>query len=183
MADPERPRPTTVADIEIFDYVPPEREQFYRQRFEKQLDDIMRVFERDRSGHIDVREFGTIVRAMGINPTENDLIEMIESIEEPESTGSLQAARVRELVIRLTLTKIFKNKIFSRDSEATIVRAFEALDKDKKGFISSEYLKEVMTGMGERFNADEIVEMINATADPETGNIYYEEFASLLSTE
>jgi calmodulin len=179
----DKPRPTTVADIEIFDYIPPEREVFYRKRFEKQLDEILRVFERDRSGCMDVREFGTVVRAMGTNPSENDLIEMIESIEEPESTGTLQVAKVRELVLSLVLTKSFKNKIFSRDSEATIIKAFEALDKDKKGFISSEYLKEVMTSMGERFNADEVVEMINATADPETGNIYYEEFASLLATE
>jgi calmodulin len=182
MAD-DKPRPTTVADIEIFDYIPPEREVFYKKRFEKQIDEILRVFERDRSGYIDVREFGTVVRAMGINPTENDLIEMIESIEEPESTGSLQVGRVRDLALNLALTKSFKNKIFARDSEAVIVKAFEALDKDKKGFISSEYLKEVMTSMGERFNSDEIVEMINATADPETGNIYYEEFASLLATE
>ena len=182
MAD-EKPRVTTVADIELFDYIPPEREAFHRQRCEKQLDEIMVVFERDRSGFIDVREFGTVVRAMGINPTENDLIEMIESIEEPESTGHLQSAKVRELVLKLDLTKSFKTKIFARDSEATIVKAFEALDKDKKGYISSEYLKEVMTTIGERFNADEIVEMINATADPETGNIYYEEFASLLATE
>lgn len=183
MTDSEKPRNPAVGDIELFDYIPPEREAFHRNRCNKALDALLATFERDKSGFIDVREFGTIVRAMGVNPSENDLIEMIETIEEPESTGHLQVAKIRELVTRLVLTKSFKTKIFSRDPESLIARAFEALDKDRKGFVTSEYLKQMLTTMGERFNADEIVEMINAAADPETGNIYYEEFASLLATE
>ena len=70
-----------------------------------------------------------------------------------------------------------------QDSEETILRAFQAIDREGKGYVEAAYLKQVMTEMGEAFSEDEMSEMIEAAQDADTGLIYYEDFAALLATE
>lgn len=179
----DKPRIITTADLEIFDYIPPERETQKRAAITKQIDELLRAFERESAGLVDVREVGTIARAVGLNPTESNIADMIEQIEESSSTGYVRSESLRNLLLSIRMTNEYKGKLMYRDSEATILQAFETLDKDKKGYLTAEYLKEVMISMGERFGAEELMEMINAAADPETGNVHYEDFATILATE
>lgn len=179
----ERPRIPTFADLELFDYIPPEREFNKQQKIEKQVGEWLKVFERDNAGVIDVREVGTVIRAMGLNPTEADVLEIIEKIEEDSSVGFVKSPKLKEILMQILMSNEFKGKIVSRDPEGAILKAFEVLDREGKGFIPSEYLKELLTSMGERFNGEEITEMINAAADPETGNVFYEDFAAILASE
>ncbi len=173
----------TVLDIEHFSYIPPSWEESKRAECNKKLDELFAVFERQEKGTCDVREVGNIARGMGLNPTEAQVAQMIEAIEEPESTGFVKSEKLRALLVDVVTTREFKGQLMIRDDEATIFRALAALDKDRKGYIDSEYLKELMTTMGEKFNTEEILEMINVAADPETGHIYYEDYASVLATE
>eukprot|EP00331_Platyophrya_macrostoma_P026505 CAMPEP_0176438316 /NCGR_PEP_ID=MMETSP0127-20121128/19204_1 /TAXON_ID=938130 /ORGANISM="Platyophrya macrostoma, Strain WH" /LENGTH=145 /DNA_ID=CAMNT_0017822229 /DNA_START=152 /DNA_END=589 /DNA_ORIENTATION=+ len=145
------------------------------------MDDMLRVFERDTAGLVDVR--GTVIRSMGLNPTENEVLEIVEAVEEPSSTGFVSSEKLKSVVVAMLLTHEFKGRLVARDSESRILKAFEVLDREGKGYLPAEYLKELLTTMGERFSGEEITEMVNAAADPETGNVYYEEFASILATE
>lgn len=172
-----------MADIEEFNYIPPQREEVKRRNIETKMVDVFRIFERDGNGTCDVREVGTIARTMGLNPSEAEVAKMVEKIEEPESTGFVRLSKLRLLLMEILTTNEFEGKIVVRDSEDTIYKAFQLLDRDKRGYIESEYLKELMTTLGEKFSSEEVLELVNAAADPETGHIYYEEYAPVLATE
>lgn len=183
MSSDDKPRIPTVSDVELFDYIPPEREVSKRLMLTQKMNELLKVFERDNAGVIDVREVGTVLRAMGINPTEAEVLQVVEAIEEESTVGFVRSDKLCETVVNMIMMCEFKGKVLARDSESTILKAFEVLDREGKGFIPCEYLKELLTTMGERFSGEEMLEMVNAAADPETGNIYYEEFASILATE
>ena len=179
----ERQRVPNLGDLEALSYIPQERLDFKRKTLTAKINEIIRIFERDTAGVVDVREVGTILRAMNINPTEAELLEMVEKVEESESVGFVKSQKLHDLLLDMLINNEFNKRVLCRDSEETILKAFEVLDRDNKGYIPSEYLKDLMTSMGERFNADEIMEMLNAATDPETGNVYYEEFAAVLAEE
>lgn len=176
-------RTATVGDLEVFNYIPPEREELKRRRYEEKLMELFQVFERDNNGQCDVREVGTIVRAMGLNPTEVDLVEIIEAVEETEAVGFVKLGKLRVLILDVLMTNQFNGRLMVRDTEDTLMKAFQALDPNGNGYITSEELKKLMMEGGEKLSAEEVIEMLNAAADPETGYIYYDEFAPILSTE
>ena len=137
----------------------------------------------DQGYVVDVRDAGMIIRACGLNINESQLMEIIEHIEDPESTGQLSARGLKKVVLKILLTNDWNGTLIVRDDEARIIQAFEVLDKEKRGYLDAEFLREVMTGMGDRFSTEEISEMISASAEPETGKIFYEDFAALMATD
>lgn len=181
---PLPPGTVRVEDVEELSYIPPEREARRREHYSQKLADILQLFEHeDRRGLIEVRDVGTIVRGMGLNPTEAVVARIIERIEEPEATGFVSGAKLSDVIMQMVMSSEFEGTIQARETEATIIAAFELLDRDRRGYLEAAYLKEVLTTMGERFNHEEMLEMINAASDPETGHVYYEDFAVLLASE
>eukprot|EP00754_Rhynchopus_humris_P047389 Rhum_TRINITY_DN6977_c0_g1::Rhum_TRINITY_DN6977_c0_g1_i1::g.21397::m.21397 len=182
---------------EEFAYVPPAREKKRQARIEVGIRDVFKLFERDNAGQCDVREVGTMVRALGLNPSEAQLEVMVKEMESDQSTGYVKYKRdpVRagekgaeprrffEVMLDTLLTHEYNGELMVRDSEETILRAFEALDTEQRGHIDSEQLKELMTTRGERFTSEEILEMLNAAADPETGYVKYEDYTPILACD
>eukprot|EP01065_Artemidia_motanka_P022985 TRINITY_DN2728_c4_g1_i1.p2 TRINITY_DN2728_c4_g1~~TRINITY_DN2728_c4_g1_i1.p2 ORF type:complete len:325 (+),score=129.32 TRINITY_DN2728_c4_g1_i1:83-976(+) len=289
-----------IRDWEEFGHIPQERESRRRDQLEKQVRDIFKLFERDNNSQCDVREVGTMVRALGLNPLEKQLEAMIEEMEEKATTGFIKykrdpiiltkvkreafdqikfdfrdaihvvgvpdpapqgyepprpkddppfpggsyriqkgmrlnkvngkavvpagpdgkdglrkrladidraakedqpqdldlemehklfdtdcgkKRRFYELMMETLLTHTHQGVLMVRDSEERILKAFETLDPERRGYIDSEYLKELMTSRGEKFTNEEVLEMLNAAADPETGYIKYDDYAPILATD
>ena len=84
------------------------------------------------------------------------------------------------MVVRLLTTESLQNK---RNAEDEIVKAFQILDVDKKGYLEAEELQRLMTTYGERFSADEVKEMMTAAVDVELGRVYYEDYAELVAAD
>ena len=187
------------SDWEEFTFVPPAREQRRKQRIESNIRDVFKLFERDNAGLCDVREIGTMVRALGINPRESQIDDMIREMETAQSTGYIkycrdpvppgekqatpEPRRFLELMMDVLITHEYNGELITRDNEALILKAFEVLDPEKKGYVDSDHLKELLTTRGERFTSEEILEMLNAAADPETGYVKYEDYAPILSCD
>ena len=74
---------------------------------------------------------------------------------------------------------------YPRDPSDKILKAFQALDTENRGYIEPEELRMHMTRKGEKFSAEEIQDMLSEIKDhgqdPETLYIYYEDFAALLA--
>lgn len=315
-----------IRDWEEFGHIPQERDSMRKDALEVEVRDIFKLFERDNNGQCDVREVGTMVRALGMNPPEKQLDAMIDEMEEKSTTGYIKykrdpvqckgvkretfnlirwdfrdmihvkwvpehgpkmegydpprkgedpphpggpvkivkgmrllkinghtlrsdpdnpersqqppspgpppkglkrfyavkrrrtlkdnfyellerldkegvteldlefdhkffdtecqkPRRFLELCMETLLTHNYQGTLIARDPEEKILKAFEALDPERRGFIDSEYLKELMTSRGERFTNEEVLEMLNAAADPETGYIKYDDYASILATD
>ncbi|ORZ35384.1 hypothetical protein BCR44DRAFT_101886, partial [Catenaria anguillulae PL171] len=113
------------------------------------------VFDKAKSGSCDIRETGTILRAVGVYPSEAKLKELVMQIMDPAMPTSMTFDRF----IQVTWSLI-ANKQLSRDEDDLLYRAFLALDKDRRGFIDVEYLKQMLKSMGEPMSNEEMDEMI-----------------------
>eukprot|EP01137_Pigoraptor_chileana_P013227 Opistho-2@4603 len=144
----------------------------------RQVADAFAVFDHDQSKTVDVREIGTIVRSLGMAPTEAALHEIIAEAEEEEPTGFIKYEKFEPVMLRL-----MKDRKYQRDSEDLIMKAFQILDADAKGYLTTEELTRALTLNGEPFSQEEIDEMLTAAVDPEKGVIYYDDYAVLLGGE
>eukprot|EP00762_Andalucia_godoyi_P004007 ANDGO_05610.mRNA.1 Calmodulin len=141
------------------------------------------LFDRDANGTCDVREVGTIVRSLGLNPTQRQLASLLEEMEDDEPTGFIRYEKFEKIVLNVCVESEFKGERVSRPVEDDIIRAFRVLDPENTGSISADTFKELMASMAEKLTAEEIEEMTNVAVDPESGNVFYEDYASLLAAE
>mmetsp|Transcript_56108 Transcript_56108/g.111376 ORF Transcript_56108/g.111376 Transcript_56108/m.111376 type:complete len:165 (-) Transcript_56108:292-786(-) len=151
-------------------------EQVRRRETFKAIQDGFSLFDRESKGVCDVREIGTIVRHLGICPTEIELRDMITEIEEEEPTGFIQFKRFEKMMARILL----ENQ-YPRDSEEKLLRAFRTLDPDNKGYVEAEKLRTLLTTHGERFSQEEIDDFLHFAVDAESGLLHYEDYVSQVS--
>lgn len=59
-------------------------------------------------------------------------------------------------------------------SPEELLKAFQTLDKEKKGVLDREMMTRAMMEEGEPFTQEEVDEMMAVAVDPESGNIPYE---------
>eukprot|EP00668_Euglena_longa_P011519 GGOE01013925.1.p1 GENE.GGOE01013925.1~~GGOE01013925.1.p1 ORF type:complete len:183 (+),score=54.99 GGOE01013925.1:77-625(+) len=167
--------------IDELAYIPPERETRRLQQIKTDIEKAFSLFERDNSRTCDVTEMGTIVRALGLNPTEAQIIAMVEEIEETPPTGYVHYAKFAALMKQILLTGEFRGAMMARPSEAAVLQAFEMLDPHGTGYLDGEMMRELLTTAGEKFGPDEVSEFLNAACDPETGQIHYDDYVALLA--
>ena len=92
----------------------------------------------DGDGAITTRELGTIMHALGQNPTEAELHDMINEVD-VDGNGTIDFPEFLTMMAR---------KMRDTDSEEEIREAFKILDKHGNGFISAAELRHVMTNLG-----------------------------------
>ncbi|KAG8346393.1 hypothetical protein ERJ75_001445500 [Trypanosoma vivax] len=150
---------------------------------------------------------GFIARAMGLNLSNEEVLTLVEMVEEKDSAsrGFVPAASLKAAIIEGLLTGVValpveeaplpkkkgstpspKEKVginVSRDDEETIYKAFCTIDVAKRGYLEADELRLLMCNGEEPFTNEEMENMIAAAADPETGYIFYEDFADVLANE
>ncbi|XP_078659449.1 calmodulin-alpha-like isoform X2 [Branchiostoma floridae x Branchiostoma belcheri] len=129
------------------------------------------LFDKDGGGDISVKELGSVMRSLGQNPTEQELQDMVRSVDQ-DGNGTIDFNEFLQM-----MQKAMKSDV---DSEAELKEAFRVFDKDGNGFISSEELRHVMTNLGEKLTDEEVEEMIDAADINGDGQIDYEEFAIMV---
>uniref|UniRef100_A0A7S4C1G6 EF-hand domain-containing protein n=1 Tax=Chrysotila carterae TaxID=13221 RepID=A0A7S4C1G6_CHRCT len=150
-----------------------DREAKRRAEVQRQVKEAFALFDKESKGTCDVREVCTIIRHLGICPTEIELRDMITEIEDEEPTGYVRFERFERMMCRI----ILENQ-YPRDSEEKLLRAFRTLDPDNKGYVEAEKLRTLLTTHGERFSQEEIDEFLSFAVDPETGTVNYEDYVS-----
>ena len=108
-----------------------EEEAARKKEVFKNIKDGFALFDRDGKGLCDVREIGTIVRHLGICPTEIELRDMITEIEEEEPTGFIRYERFERMMSRV----LIENQ-YPRDSEDKLLRAFRVRPR-RRGALAS----------------------------------------------
>ncbi len=132
--------------------------------------EVFELFDKDKSGSISTSELGDVMRALGANPSNTELQEMIEEVDKNKS-GHIE---FEEFLI------LFEKKMREPDSEQDLIEAFRIFDRDNSGTISAKELKHVMTSLGDKLTEEEADEMIKEADSNNDGYIDYAEFVKMM---
>jgi len=103
------------------------------------------LIDNDRDGVIGTEDLRAIFSSVGRDPSESELKEMLK-----ECPGQLNFTAF------LTL---FGEKMHGTDPESTLRSAFAMFDREGKGFIPEDYLKDLLTNVGDQFKENELKAM------------------------
>jgi len=131
------------------------------------------LFDKDGDGTITTKELGTVLRALGQNPTEAELSDMINEVD-ADGNGTVDFPEFLSLTSR---------RMKDTDTEEELIEAFKAFDRDGSGFISSAELRHVMSNLGEKITDEEMDEMLREADVGGDGPICYEEFVRMMMAD
>mmetsp|Transcript_27612 Transcript_27612/g.70337 ORF Transcript_27612/g.70337 Transcript_27612/m.70337 type:complete len:154 (-) Transcript_27612:793-1254(-) len=135
------------------------------------IKETFKLFDRDGDDMITTKELGTVMRALGQNPTESELQDMLNEVD-PNGHGQLE---MREFIglMRKRLGK-------SRDTAAELLEAFKIFDKDGNGTLPSTELRHIMLQLGEKLSEAELDAMMKEADKNNDGFVNYAEFIQLM---
>ena len=140
----------------------PEQIEEYREAFN--------LFDRDNSGSISASELATVMKSLGLSPSETEITDLMNEIDQ-DGNHEIDFEEFLTLMARQSNT---------RDSAQEIIEAFKVFDKNGDGYISLSELKQVFNSIGEKLSDEELEEMFNEVSNG-SGRISVADFASLLS--
>lgn len=103
------------------------------------------------------------MRSLGQNPTESELKEMINEVDQ-DGNGFVDFEEFLGMMMK---------KMKEAGSEDEIREAFDLFDKDRDGFLSHNELSKVMANLGEKLTDTEVWEMIREYDADGDGKISY----------
>ena len=125
------------------------------------------LVDRDGDGTILTNEIGTVFRMLGQNPTQAELADMEQEVD----NETIDFPEVCALLAR---------KLKDTDAEEEFKEAFRVFDKDGNGFTSAAELRHIMTSLGEKMTDEELDIMLGMADIDGDGQINYEEYVKLM---
>lgn len=125
------------------------------------------IFDINKDGCISHKELGMIMRAIGQNPTDNELMSMVQEVNSDvnkididfQGFVALMAKRMKDI-----------------DTEEEVIEAFRIFDKDGIGLIPVEELVRALAANGEKISLSEIQAIVEEADTDNDGYINYQEF-------
>lgn len=129
------------------------------------------LFEHDENGSISTKELGDVLKALGQNPSKNELNDMINEVD-VDGNGTVEFA---EFVILMT------NKVKEMTKDEEIQEAFKVLDKNKDDQLSLHELKYFMRKVAHiKISSEEANAMIEYADSNGDGLISFEDFKKVV---
>lgn len=143
---------------------------------ETRIRETFELFDKDKSDTVINEEVGTIMRALGAYPTERQLVkEIIPEMQDDEPSGFVHYDKFEKVMLRLLATKELEP-----DPQDILLQAFKTIDSNNTGHIPADVMEELLTGKGTPFRPKELEAFFLVAKDPETGNIYYEDYIAMM---
>lgn len=121
-------------------------------------------------GTIELHELQQVMRKLGQNPSEAELIEMINSVDD---NGDNEIDFEEFLIL-------MKSRIGERDPEKELRDAFAVFDTDGSGSIDRKELKRLMKKLGQALTEAELDAMMDEVDTNGDGEISFEEFKAMM---
>jgi calmodulin len=122
------------------------------------------------SGTIQLKELQLVMNQLGQDPSEAELIEMINSVDD---NGDNEIDFAEFLVL-------MKSRIGERDPEKELRDAFAVFDSDGSGSIDRAELKRLMANLGQALTETELDDMMDEVDTNGDGEISFEEFKAMM---
>jgi len=136
---------------------------------EQQIEECFTIFDKAKKGYLEKDQLGTVIRALGKNPTEKELKEIVDDI----GNDKIDVVRVK----RIYTTKKLKSP---HDQRQEMENAFKALDKENNGRIQEAELRQILGNLGDNLSQQEVNSLMREVKVDGTGGIDYTEFVSML---
>lgn len=127
-------------------------------------------FDKDGSGTISTKELLGVMRSMGQNPTEDELLALVMEVD-LNGDGTIDFPEFLEMM---------KQKSNEADQEADLKEAFKIFDRDKDGFIDMKELKKVANMLGAMLSKEEVDEFMREADVDGNGKLDYDEFVKMM---
>eukprot|EP00730_Choanoeca_flexa_P019854 TRINITY_DN9709_c0_g1_i3.p1 TRINITY_DN9709_c0_g1~~TRINITY_DN9709_c0_g1_i3.p1 ORF type:complete len:141 (+),score=50.36 TRINITY_DN9709_c0_g1_i3:145-567(+) len=114
-----------------------------------QLKEIFDLYDLEADGYIKSSDLGNVLRALGHNPSELQLQELLSQVD--SGMGKLSFSEVN------TAASSFQA---DGDYAQQIKDAFKVFDKDGKGSLAASELTHIMCNLGEKMTQQEVEEML-----------------------
>ena len=135
--------------------------------------DAFNMFDTNHDGTITPQKLGELMRKLGQNPSEADLIEMIEAVGKKGS---------RKICFE-EFVEMMERKNNECDTEEELINTFRVFDTESNGLISVQNLGNIIRTLGETLTEKEIEEIINEADVDGDGFINYEEFVRMMTAK
>ena len=116
----------------------------------KEIKEAFELFDTSGSGTIEAKELKVALRALGFEPSKDELKNLIGNFDK-DNSGRIDFHEFLDIMI---------TKMSEKDSQQELDKAFELFDLNKDGSISFDELKQVATELGEDMTDEELREMI-----------------------
>ena len=130
--------------------------------------DIFTLFDKKGQGSISKQQFGDYLRAIGYNPTNAQVAEILSASSDDtltlEQISSLIDAN-QELLDATTTGKI-----------EDFIKAFQVFDKENTGKVTVGDIRYMLTGLGEKLSDEEVDELLKGVEIDADGGIDYKKF-------
>merc|ERR1711872_1002088 len=128
-------------------------------------------FDKDGSGTISTKELLPVMRSMGQNPTEDEVLNLVIEYD-VNGDGTIDFDEFLEMM---------RKQAEQQDNSAELKEAFKIFDRDGNGYIDAAELKKVVTLYGERLSLEEAEELLNEADMDGDGKLDFEEFVKMMS--
>ncbi|XP_059084241.1 neo-calmodulin-like [Tigriopus californicus] len=138
-----------------------------------EMKEAFQLFDKNGDGYISAKELGVLMRTLGRNPTEDEIMNIMNEID-IDHNGKLDFSE---------FTMMMRDKLANEDMELEIKQAFRVFDRNGDGYISKIEFKHCMMHFGEQFTDEEVEEMIAEADSNKDGKIDYTEFSQMILKE
>lgn len=136
-----------------------------------EIEEAFGRFDVDGDGHIESKELAKVMRIMGMEPSEQQVKDLIESID-VDGNGKIELEEFANLMAR---------KMLLADGRVELDQAFKLFDADQSGYVTADEIRNFMETCGgdealTRAETDELLKMADPNSD---GKISLEEFRNM----
>mmetsp|Transcript_27454 Transcript_27454/g.56431 ORF Transcript_27454/g.56431 Transcript_27454/m.56431 type:complete len:167 (-) Transcript_27454:85-585(-) len=154
-----------------------QRDEQWTLAKKKEIREAFKLFDKDNKGQVIQEEAPTIMRYLGVYPSEKDIVkEIIPAMMEED----MQTKTIAYDKFEAKMLEIISAGTYEPDSEEKLLQAFRFLDPEGKGYIEASVMRDMLITKGVPFREKEIDAFMAVAKDLETGRIYHEDYVALL---
>jgi len=136
-----------------------------------EIKEAFQLFDKDADGKISTDELGTVMRALGQNPTQAQVKDLVKEVG------------ASHLIDFNTFLSILQKRVKSNDGEEQQIReAFKVFDKNGTGLIEIADLKHVLTTIGEKLTPQEVDGVMKEADSDGDGKINLQDFLRVMKS-
>ncbi|XP_015264476.1 PREDICTED: centrin-1-like [Gekko japonicus] len=136
----------------------------------QQMREAFDLLDADGTGTIDVKDLKVSIRALGFEPTKEELKRIVLEVDK-EGSGKIGFD---------AFYSVMTEKMSQTDPKEEILKAFRLFEDSESGKISFKNLKQIASEIGEKLTDEELQEMIDEADVDGDGEVNEQEFLKIL---